>query len=59
LDAKVYLSGAEVAAASAVKGRIATADEVIDINLLDMVKEPDSYLLDDAMMVFPEKDGEI
>lgn len=53
-DAKVYLSSPETAAATAICGKLATADEVMeDINLLNSVEEPKNYYVDDSEIIKP------
>ena len=57
VDSSVYLTSTESAAACAVLGRLACADEVIDPAILAQVHEPDVYEQDDAMLLFPPEDG--
>ncbi len=54
-NAKIYLVSPESAAATAIKGTFATADEVLgeDIDILAAVKEPDAYCIDDSMIIPP------
>lgn len=53
-DAKIYLSGTETAAASSITGYLTTADQVMDISILNDIKEPETYLVDDSMLVHYE-----
>ena len=55
-DAQMYLSGTETAAASAITGRLTSAAELIDVSLLDQVKEPVSYPVDDSMLLRFDKE---
>lgn len=50
-DAKITLCGTETAAASAVAGRLAAAHEVIDPKILQSVREPEHYPVDDSMLL--------
>ena len=54
-NAKIYLVSPESAAATAIKGTFATADEILgeDIDILAAVKEPDAYCIDDSMIIPP------
>lgn len=57
-DAKLYLVSPEVAAATAVKGVLATPDEVMeDVSILASIAEPESYPIDDRMVIPPIPDG--
>lgn len=56
-DAKVYLCGPEVAAASAVLGYIAAPEAVMDPKPLLSIKDPEAYIVDDRMIVPPPADG--
>lgn len=49
-DADIYLTGAETAAATAVLGRLARADEVLDPSLLEEIREPERYPIDDCLL---------
>ena len=53
--AEIYLVSPESAAATAIKGTFATAAEILNdkIDVLDTVKEPDEYFVDDAMIIRP------
>ena len=57
-DAQMYLSGTETAAASAVTGTLTSADQLMDVSLLDAVREPESYAIDDSMLLHYEKKPE-
>lgn len=53
-DAELYLVSPEVAAATAICGHLATADEVLsDLQQLKNICEPDSYPVDDSMLLPP------
>ena len=54
-NAKIYLVSPESAAATAIMGTFATADEILgeDIDILAKVKEPDAYCIDDSMIIPP------
>ncbi len=54
-NAKIYLVSPESAAATAIMGTFATADEILgeDIDILAAVKEPDAYCIDDSMIIPP------
>lgn len=47
-DAGIYLTGTETAAATAVLGYLASADKLMDVALLDTVRDPEVYPVDDA-----------
>ena len=49
-DSYIYLASPETAAATAVLGRLARADEVTNVAALADVAEPDTYWQDDAMI---------
>ncbi len=53
--AQVYLVSPESAAATAVTGTFTTARELMgeDVKILDQVKEPESYPVDDSMIIPP------
>ena len=53
--AEIYLVSPESAAATAIKGTFATAEEVMGdaVALLADIHEPDSYLVDDSMIIPP------
>ena len=54
-DAKLYLASPETAAAIAIKGTFATADEILgaDTALLQTIKEPEAFPIDDSMLIQP------
>jgi len=57
-DASLYLVSPEVAAATAIKGVLATPDEVMDdVTVLATVYEPDSYPINDSLFLAPAQDG--
>ncbi len=53
--AKIYLVSPETAAATAIKGTFASAEDILgdNIDVLSRVKEPLSYPIDDSMIVQP------
>ncbi len=53
--AKIYLVSPESAAATAIKGTFASAEEIMgeDVSKLAEIKEPESYPVDDAMIIEP------
>lgn len=53
--AEIYLVSPESAAATAVMGTFATAEEVMgeDVSLLGQVTEPETYIVDDSMLIPP------
>lgn len=55
LDAEMYLSGTEVAAASAITGRLSTPEQWMDVSLLDGIREPERYHVDDGMLLRYDK----
>lgn len=57
-EAHMYLCGTETAAASAVTGRLTAAYELLDVSLLDQIREPERYSVDDSMLLHYEKDPE-
>jgi aconitate hydratase len=54
-DAKLYLVGPEVAAATAIIGYLTEPSAVCDISKLEGIKEPDEYIIDDKMFIKPIK----
>jgi len=54
-NAQIYLVSPESAAATAIKGTFATADEILgdDISILGTIHEPEMYKNDDAMIIPP------
>lgn len=56
-DANLYLVSPEVAAATAITGVLTEAKDVMDdINILESIKEPNSYPIDDSMIIKPLED---
>lgn len=55
LDARTCLVSPETAAATAIKGTFATAEEILgtDIDILDQVHEPEHFNIDDSMLIKP------
>ena len=57
-DASLYLVSPEVAAATAVKGVLALPEEVMeDVSVLADVQEPESYPVNDHLLLPPAEDG--
>ncbi|SIN70291.1 aconitase [Acetomicrobium flavidum] len=57
-DAELYLVSPEVAAATAIKGTLATPDEVMgDLSVLAYVHEPNEYPVNDNLLIPFAKDG--
>ena len=57
-DASLYLVSPETAAATAIKGVFATADEVMDdVSVLASIKEPDAYPVNDSLFLQPAPEG--
>ena len=54
-DASVYLASPETAAATALTGRISDPRDVIDVNLLKECTEPESYIVEDSMIITPDE----
>jgi aconitate hydratase len=54
-DAQVYLASPEVAAASAITGVITDPRDVIDVNILESIKESMDRIVDDRMLVTPKE----
>jgi aconitate hydratase len=53
-DAKLFLVSPEVAAATAILGVLAEAKDVMDdVSILEKVKEPIAYFIDDSMIIKP------
>ena len=61
-NANVYLVSPETAAATAIKGTFATAEEIMgaDVEKLAAIQEPVHYIVDDAMIIppLPEEERE-
>ncbi len=53
--AKIYLVSPESAAATAIVGTFATAEDILgeDVSILAEVKEPEQYFVDDSMIIAP------
>lgn len=53
--AKIYLVSPETAAATAITGTFTTAEEILgeDISVLETVREPAQYFVDDSMIIKP------
>lgn len=58
LNAKLYLSSPEVAAASAVTGYITDPRDLADMLLLQDIVEPQDYIIDDRLILAPADNGE-
>ncbi|MFT8350967.1 aconitate hydratase [Clostridium saccharoperbutylacetonicum] len=52
-DAQVYLSSPEVAAASAIAGAIIDPKDVVDVSILETIKESMDRIVDDRMLEAP------
>lgn len=54
-NAEIYLVSPESAAATAIMGTFATAEDIMkeDIQKLSQVKEPEQYIIDDSMIIKP------
>ena len=57
LNAKLYLSSPEIAAASAITGYITDPRDFFDVYLLEKIKEPDDFIVDDRLIIPPAEDG--
>ncbi len=53
-DAFVYLAGPETAAATAITGHITDPRDIYDVSLLEKIKEPEFYIVDDSMFIAPD-----
>lgn len=53
--AKIYLVSPESAAATAIMGTFATAEDIMgeNVKILGEIKEPDQYIVDDSMIIPP------
>ena len=58
--AKIYLVSPESAAATAIVGTFATAEDILgeNVKILGGIKEPDQYLVDDSMIIPPLSEEE-
>lgn len=57
-DASIYLVSPEVAAATAITGYLTDAESVMDdAKVLNEIKEPNEYIVDDSMIIKPIEDG--
>lgn len=54
-SAKIYLASPETAAATAIMGTFATAEEILgeDVVVLNRIREPEAYMVDDSMILKP------
>lgn len=57
LNARLYLSSPEIAAASAIRGYITDPRDFMDVTILETIKEPDDFIVDDRMIIAPVEDG--
>ena len=59
-NAKIYLVSPESAAATAIMGTFATAKDILGnrIDILDMIKEPETYMVNDNMIIPPLSEEE-
>lgn len=57
--AKIYLVSPESAAATAIMGTFATAEDIMgeNVKILGEIKEPDQYIVDDSMIIPPALRG--
>ncbi len=58
LNAKLYLSSPEIAAASAITGYISDPRDVVDVAVLNDIVEPHDYIIDDRLILAPAENGE-
>ncbi|MGN0185939.1 MAG: aconitate hydratase [Aristaeellaceae bacterium] len=54
-SAKIYLASPETAAATAIMGTFATAEDIMgeDVRALGRIHEPENYIVDDSMILLP------
>lgn len=54
-SAKIYLASPETAAATAIMGTFATAEDIMgeDVVALNRIREPEAYMVDDSMILQP------
>lgn len=57
LNARLYLSSPEIAAASAIRGYITDPRDFMDVTILETIKEPDDFIVDNRMIIAPVEDG--
>ncbi|MEL7646670.1 MAG: aconitate hydratase [Sedimentibacter sp.] len=57
LNASLYLSSPEIAAASAIRGYITDPRDFMDVTILETIKEPDDFIVDNRMIIAPVEDG--
>ena len=58
LNARLYLSSPEIAAASAITGYISDPRDVVDVAVLNDIVEPHDYIIDDRLILAPAENGE-
>lgn len=58
VNAQVYLSSPEVAAASAITGLITDPRDIADLEVLESIKESTDYIIDDRMLIAPRENTE-
>lgn len=58
--AEIYLVSPESAAATAIAGTFATAEDIMgdEVKQLEQIREPEEYLIDDSMIIEPLKEEE-
>ncbi|MEA5034497.1 aconitate hydratase [Cloacibacillus evryensis] len=57
LDASLYLASPEVAAATALTGYITAPSEVCDCSVLESIREPETFAVDDRLILTPPAEG--
>ncbi|VYU32991.1 aconitate hydratase [Metakosakonia massiliensis] len=58
LNAKLYISSPEVAAASAITGYITDPRDMADVTMLETIVEPKNYIIDDRLILSPAEQGD-
>lgn len=58
LNAKLYISSPEVAAASAITGYITDPRDMADVRMLETIVEPKNYIIDDRLILSPAEQGD-